>query len=201
MELTERVPISVAATPRRSKRRPVIWIVVAIGLMLVVVASWLWFRTTPGPLGVSAGDRSATSIPVRVSGRLSVGVESPTNRSSNTLVIDSVQPDSVLSGLRVLGYEVIPWGQPGVGSARSFPPSGYHDLAPVKGRLVRPGEALAVVVGLQPVQAGQFVIPGFTVRYHAGGRSYAAHYFQAVVVCASPAGPNGKCSTGAASSG
>ncbi len=200
MELTDRVPTSEAVS-RRSNRRAAIRIALALGLTFVLVASWLWFRTTPGPLGDSAGGLSTIGIPVRVSGRLSVGVESPTNVSSSTLVIDSIQPDSVPSGLRVLGYEAIPWGQGGVGSARSFPPSGYHDLSPVNGWLVRPGEALSVVVGLQPLQAGQFVIPGFTVRYHGGGRSYAAHYLQAVVVCASPAGPNGKCSTGAASSG
>ena len=200
MELTDGVPTS-AAVPRRLNRRVTIRIALALGLTFVLAASWLWFRTTPGPLGVSAGYRSTTGIPVSVSGRLSVGVESPTNRSSGTLVIDSIQPDSVPSGLRVLGYEVIPLGQFGIGSARSFPPHGHHDLSPVNGWLVRPGEALAAVVGLQPLQAGRFVIPGFTVRYHAGGRSYAAHYLQAVVVCASPAGPNGKCSTGAASSG
>ena len=200
MELTDLVPTS-GAVPRHSNRRVAIRIALALGLTFVLAASWLWFRTTPGPLGVSAGWRSTTGIPVSVSGRLSVGVQSPTNRSSDTLVIDSIQPDSVPSGLRVLGDEVIPLGQVGIGSARSFPPSGYHGLSPVNGWLVRPGEGFAVVVGLQPVQAGRFVIPGFTVRYHAGGRSYAAHYFQAVLVCASPAGPNGKCSTGAASSG
>ncbi len=200
MELTDRVPTSEAVS-RRSNHRAAIRIALALGLTFVLVASWLWFRTTPGPLGDSAGGLSTIGIPVRVSGRLSVGVESPINRSSDTLVIDSILPDSVPPGLRVLGYEAIPWGQGMVLSARSFPPSGYHGLSPVNGWLVHPGEALAVAVGLQPLQAGQFVIPGFTVRYHAGGRSYAAHYLQAEVVCASPAGPNGKCSTGAASSG
>ena len=41
-----------------------------------------------------------------------------------------------------------------------------------------------VVVGVEPTQAGVFVIPGFTLHYHAGFHKFAVHYQQAIVVCA-----------------
>ena len=44
------------------------------------------------------------------------------------------------------------------------------------------GEALAAVIGVEPIERGGFVIPGFTVRYHIGWHRYAAHYREAVRV-------------------
>jgi hypothetical protein len=144
---------------------------------------WLWVRTTPGPLGQQAGGSTRIGAPVDIGGRVAVGVFSPTNAGASTLVIDSLIPDVVPAGLSVLGYGTIPWGMGSVGALRSFPPSGF-DLQPLKGRLVPPGQGVAIVIGFAANQAGTFTIPGFTLRYHSGRHHYAAHYNQAIVVCA-----------------
>jgi hypothetical protein len=170
--------------PPRSRRRGF-----AIARALVVLAliiaglAWLRFRTTAGPLAAPAWAGSTTStIPIAVGERVSVGVEAPTYRGSGTVVVNALVPDQVPSALQVLGYRAITWGEGGVGAMPSYPPAGF-DLHPVAGFVVRPGQALALVVGLRPLQAGCFEIPGFTLRYHVGGRSYAAHYRQADKVC------------------
>ena len=41
---------------------------------------------------------------------------------------------------------------------------------------------MAAVIGVEPIERGGFVIPGFTVRYHIGWHRYAAHYHEAVRV-------------------
>jgi hypothetical protein len=110
-------------------------------------------------------------------------VEAPTYRGSGTVVVGALVPDQVPNELQILGYRAITWGEGGVGGMPSYPPPGF-DLHPVAGFVVRPGQALALVVGLRPLHTGCFEIPGFTLRYHVGGRSYAAHYRQADQVCA-----------------
>jgi len=182
--------VAVEATRRRGWRG----LPLLLALLLALAAlGWLEFiRLTPGPLAAGEGDSTRGSLRVEVGDRISVGVFSPTYRGDGTLVLDAVVPDQVPDGLVVLGYRRIPWGEGGVGSADRFPPGG-HTLDPVPGATVTNGQAFAIVVGLQPVSEGNFVIPGFTVRYHAGFRNYAAHYQQAVVICASNAGTLGHC--------
>jgi len=182
-----------AATETTPKRRGR-FLALSVAVALAVAATgWLVFlRTTSGPLAAPRGTSSRIGVPIDVGGRLSVGIESPTYEGNGTLVIDLVVPDLVPDGLAVLGFARIPWGEGGVGSARSYPPDGYT-LVPVKGSTVMHGEAVAIVVGVQPTSEGRFTIPGFTIHYHSGFRRYAAHYQQAVVVCVPEAGISGQC--------
>jgi hypothetical protein len=104
--------------------------------------------------------------------------------------MDAVVPDVVPSGLRILGYRAIQWGEGGVGALRDFPPGGprsgggAYDLSPVPGWKVFQGQSLSVAIGLKVVRTGTLFIPGFTVRYHEGWHHYSVHYAQAVLVCA-----------------
>ena len=160
------------------------WILVAGGALLVVLAIGTWFvsiRTTEGPLGVS-GFSSRVTVPADVGTRLSFGITPPTYRGSDPVVVDSLVPDSVPSGLRVLGYRAIVWGQGCVGGVHSFPPRGYA-THPVRGWRVERGQGACLVIGLEPVGPGVFLIRGFTLTYHVGWHNHAAHYQQAVKVC------------------
>ena len=159
----------------------------ALVLTLMLVASLLvagvWFRlhTTAGPLGPSEYEiGSMVGIPANVGDRVAAGLFAPVNASSGALVIDSIAPDAVPPGLRVLGYRVT---QAGIGSARAFPPAGVPGDA-VRGWVVQPGHGVNFVIGLEPLRDGTFTIPGFTVRYHEGWHRYTVHYGQAVRICA-----------------
>ena len=181
------LPIDQTRSALQPSRRTAAF-VAAIAAFALAVGITVWLvRATPGPLGERTGTASLTGIPADVGGRLSVGVDSPMYSGAGTVIVDSVTPDRVPGGLRVLGYRAITWGEGGVGALRSFPPPG-HSLHPVAGWAVRPNEGLSIVVGLEPQQPGVYVIPGFTVRYHIGWHHYAAHYAQAVKVC-SPLAP------------
>lgn len=177
--------------PRKRRSRALLPFVALV--LSLAVAGWLAFvRSTPGPIAAAQGDWSQTSVPVEVGGQVSVGISSPIYQGDGTLVIDSIVPDQVPDGLVVLGYGRVPWEQGGVGSARRFPPAG-HTLEPVQGATVTNGQGFSIVVGVQPMREGRFLIPGFTIEYHSGIHRYAAHYQQAVAVCAFKAGNLGHC--------
>jgi len=167
--------------PSRSERSPRVALAVGLAAMLVVVGVWFRLHASAGPLGPSSYVTGSTvGIPTGIGGRVAAGVFAPVNHTSEALVIDSITPDVVPQGLRVLGYEVT---EGGVGSARSFPPAGFM-VHRVAGWVVEPGSGVNFVVGLEPTRDGTFTIPGFTVRYHAGWHRYVVRLGQAVRVCA-----------------
>ena len=169
------------------------WRIPAMILVILLIAiTWLELRTTPGPLAPPEGISTGTGLPADVGDRLSFGIESGVYQGGGTLVVDSIEPDRVPDGLRILGYGLLPPSHGGVGAVRSFPP-GRVDLAPVDGAMVTNGEGIRIVVGVEPLERGIFVIPGFTVHYHSGIHRYAAHYDQAIVVCAPFGGGSSAC--------
>jgi hypothetical protein len=174
-------PAPSLAIPKTHRLGPVL---LSILLILAAIA-WFELRTTGGPLAEGGGSSSGgtrTGAAANVGDRLSFGVFMPIYRGDGTLVIDSLVPDRVPDGLRVLGYGRLTQG-PGVGAVRSFPPVRSH-LVPVSGAKITSGEGLVVVVGVEPTRDGVFTIPGFTLHYHAGFHTFAAHYQQAIFVCA-----------------
>jgi hypothetical protein len=63
-----------------------------------------------------------------------------------------------------------------------FPPRDF-DVHPLAGWQMRHGELACLVIGFEVLRDGRFRVPGFTVRYHIGGRHFAAHYRHAVEIC------------------
>lgn len=161
----------------------IVWVL----LVLTATVGWHEFRTTGGPLAEDGDGYTSLTIPADVGQEWTVGVFAPANTGGD-VVLDSIVPDTLPEGLILLGTGRLPWGQGGIGSDRGFPPSG-HEVLPVAGTIVPPGEGVAFVIGLEPSVPGRYVIPGFSLYYHAGWHHYVAHYVQRVVVC--PPGPDG----------
>lgn len=170
-------------------------VLVPLALLLTVVPL-VGSRSTSsatfgGPLqdGDFGSNRTLTGVKKVAPGKaVSIGLFVPWNTASGAATLDSVRTIDKTAGLEIVGAGSLPSDVTGVGSARSFPPSGYA-LSPVRGSAVPPGSGplddFQLVIGLRATEPGLYAIPAFDLRYHVEGREFHAILLQGAWLCVS----------------
>ena len=172
------------AAPARPPRSA--WAPVAVAAALVLIAGVVVMhrssRDDLGPLALGVnGSRSGGDV---VPGQwLVTTIITGPLAGSTPAVIDAVAPADASQGAGVrFRYGVLHVDRRGEpGAVRGWPPKPYS-IAPLRGFVVRPGDALHIVVGGAALGVGRYRIDRFTVDYHIGARQYATTFSQGLVL-------------------
>lgn len=169
-------------------------VLVPLALVLTVVplvgTRFAGSATFGGPLqNGDFGNRTLTGVNKVAPGKaVSIGVFVPWNTASGAATLDSVRTIDKTDGLEIVGTGSLPPDVTSIGSARSFPPSGYA-LSPVRGSAVPPGwgplDDFQLVIGLRATEPGLYGIPAFDLRYHVEGREFHAILLLGAWLCVS----------------
>ena len=157
-----------------------------LAAVLVLIAGAWWAVSQagpdPGPLAVGETGSGLSEGPV-LRGQWAV-TTLVTNRLAGVApaVIDSVSP---AGRLRIPGllfrYAALPPHRGGWGFGRGWPPSGTAIL-PLRGAVVQPGHAAAILVGVTARSLGRWRVSAFTVRYHVGRVHYEATFGTGIAI-------------------
>lgn len=144
-----------------------------------------------GPLqdGHFGSNRTLTGVnKVAPGNAVSIGLFVPWNTASGAATLDSVRTIDKTAGLEIVGTGSLPSDVTGIGSARTFPPSGFA-LTPVRNSAVLPGSGplddFQLVIGLRASEPGLYAIPAFDLSYHVEGREFHAILLQGAWLCVS----------------
>lgn len=177
--------------PLRRVATVLVPLAVALIAVPVVGARFTASATFGGPLqGRDFGsNRTLTGVNKVAPGEaVSIGLFVPWNTATGPATLDAVRTIDKTMGLEIVGTGSLPSDVPGVGSARSFPPSGTSP-APIRGSAIPPGSGplddFQLVIGLRASEPGLYAIPAFDLRYHVDGREYHAIILQGAWLCVS----------------